>query len=145
MELIFYLHLFHIQRRGRSTYDSSLSDAVLNLLCIEMQIRFWREESNFVDCWMARSISFFIPYCMTALKMFKIEGEKQKKKCPFKYQSIYFSHQINKNVILCFVPDFNDKNHFRYRVSHLKLTKVILLWWRYRLWFLLILWILCVP
>ena len=70
---------------------------------------------------------------------------KNRKKCPFKYQSIYFSHQINKNVILCFVPEFNDKNHFRYRVSHLKLTKVILLWWRYRLWFLLILWILCVP
>ena len=29
-----------------------------------------------------------------------------------------------------------------YRVSHSKPGKVILLWWRYRLWFLLIFWIL---
>ena len=29
-----------------------------------------------------------------------------------------------------------------YRVSHSKPSKVILLWWRYRLWFLLIFWIL---
>ena len=33
----------------------------------------------------------------------------------------------------------------QYWVSHSKPSKVILLRWRYRLWFLLILWILCVP
>ena len=42
------------------------------------------------------------------------------------------------------IPDF-DATIVSYRVSHLKLTKEILLWWRYRLRFLLILWILCVP
>ena len=33
-------------------------------------------------------------------------------------------------------------NFLTYRVSHSKPSKVILLWWRYRLWFLLIFWIL---
>ena len=43
-----------------------------------------------------------------------------------------------------FILQIYHANRFRmrYRVSHSKPGKAILLWWRYRLWFLLIFWIL---
>ena len=44
--------------------------------------------------------------------------------------------------IPCLIGMFVKLWSFKYRVSHSKEGKVILLWWGYRFWFLLIFWVL---
>ena len=51
------------------------------------------------------------------------------------------SVQWKENV---FKECYWTKIECKYRVSHSKDCKVILLWWEYRFWFLLIFWVLCV-